>query len=101
MKQRGVHTIFLQMAVALACLQPIKSFTPPTIIQLPPCFGACNSRINNPSIQRSFQWRLHATSDYEKEEEERKKKVREEIFWAKQRALAAEMNAKSDAAVKK
>jgi len=44
-----------------------------------------------------------SSSDVEedKSEENKKKAIREEIFWAKQRALAAEMTAKSDAALKR
>ncbi len=44
-----------------------------------------------------------SSSDVEEDEneEDRKKAIREEIFWAKQRALAAEMTAKSDAALKR
>ena len=59
-------------------------------------------KVNNHNPSRTNnQWHLNAKSDAEKEEEERKKKVREEIFWAKQRAMAAEMEASSDAALKK
>lgn len=39
-------------------------------------------------------------TEEEESDEDRKKRVREEIFWAKQRALAAAMDAGADAEVK-
>lgn len=86
------------------------AFTPSSLTQMriqAPHVSATNhysntlrsNKVSNPS--RTNQTQLNAKSDAEKEEEERKKKIREEIFWAKQRAMAAEMEASSDAALKK
>lgn len=93
----------------MACLQVAAAFspTPITRIQSSQVIVSCRlptstiNKFTNPPININRQGQLRAKTDAEREEEERKKKVREEIFWAKQRAMAAEMNAKSDATLKK
>ncbi|KAL3794523.1 hypothetical protein ACHAWO_013004 [Cyclotella atomus] len=94
------------LLIAFSVLQVVASFAPSPSRSLrkglhKSCkfHGPINKLINTTG-RRSNHWQIQAT-DEEKEEQERKKKIREEIFWAKQRALAAEMSAKSDATLKK
>lgn len=109
------HTVTMKLLfTALSLWFPMAAaFTPSSSTQMKIQAPHISTSNYNSHIRRSYkvnnhnpsrtnnQWHLNAKSDAEKEEEERKKKVREEIFWAKQRAMAAEMEASSDAALKK
>ncbi|KAL7456018.1 hypothetical protein ACHAWC_007544, partial [Mediolabrus comicus] len=90
-----------------------NAFTPTTILRSTTSpssiiYKKRNQNIQNSSIEFMKRRSLHVVYDSnisgdnteEEKEEDVKKRVQQEIFWAKQRAMAAEFAAKEDAGLK-